>query len=282
MALVKRAHLIALVGGTGFIGRAVSAALRARGHRVRLVARHAPGKLNDGEEFYAADTSAPSSLAPALTGCTVVVHLVAMLAERGTSFDEVIHQGAGHVARAAQAAGVGHMVYVSALGAGLASPSAYARAKARAEVAVRKVFPKATVIRPSLVMGEGGGFIRQVDLLTRHAPVMVLPGWGTTRFQPVPLGLLAGHIADACLKPEMRNQTVNAVGPDILTFRQLAQAELNRLGRKRILVPLPWWATWLVAWMMTLADRATGHRLIPDWLLVTPDQVRLLRNDNTA
>ena len=274
--------LITLVGGTGFIGRATTAELLRRGHKVRLVARHAPAQPVAGVQYVEADTSQPHTLPPALAGSDVVVHLVAMLAERGTSFDTVIHQGAQQVAQAAKAAGVAHMVYVSALGASPTSTSAYARAKGLAEAAVRQVFPQATILRPSLVMGAGGGFVRQIEKLTRHTPFMVLPGGGHTRFQPVELPILARQIADACENENQRGHTYDAAGPTIFTFRQLAVQEVTKLGRKRLFLPLPWSLTWLVAYAMAFADKLTCHRLIPDWFLVTPDQVSLLQKDNVS
>ena len=270
----------AVVGGTGFIGREVSRVLRARGHTVRLIARHAPEKLEAGEEFVAADTSLPDTLVDALKGCDGVVHLVAILNNRKYSFDEVIHQGARRVALAAKDAGVSHMVYVSALGADVNSASGYARAKGMAENEVRAVFPEAMILRPSLVIGHGGGFTKQIDLLTRFAPFMVLPGYGRTRFQPVPLTELAEVVAEACI--DRTHGVRDVAGPVVVTFRQLVVEELSRLKRRRILIPMPWSLTGLVAQVMTMVDNLTGHRLIPDWLMVTPDQVVLLRVDNVA
>jgi uncharacterized protein YbjT (DUF2867 family) len=216
------------------------------------------------------------------SGCDVVVNLVAILAERTQTFEETIHQGALNIATAAQKAGVPHFVQISALGANASSPSAYARAKANAEAAVLATYPKATIIRPSLVMDPTGGFVRQINLLTRFSPFMVLPGRGQTRFQPVELHTLAQQIAKACLQPDASGSVQNAVGPQILTFRQLASQELAKLQRRRIFLPLPWGLTSLVAQIMSVADILTLHRLIPYWLLVTPDQVTLLKKDNIA
>ncbi|PZP40257.1 MAG: complex I NDUFA9 subunit family protein [Pseudomonas fluorescens] len=278
--MAKQNLQIALVGGTGFIGREVSRVLRQRGHAVRLVARSSPPVLQPGERFSAADTSRPETLLPALQGCTCVVHLVAILAERGQTFDAVIHHGSRNVACAAHEAHIPHMVYVSALGADTQAQSAYARAKGYAEAAVRTFFPQAAILRPSLVMGQGGGFRQQIDLLTRHSPFMVLPGYGTTKFQPVDVTTLAERIADACITPTSKPQ--NVVGPRVLTFRDLATKELQHLHRKRLLLPLPWSLTQIVAILMSTLDKVTQYHLIPSWLLVTPDQVRLLRQDNIS
>lgn len=271
---------IALVGGTGFIGRVLSHQLAKRGCKIRLIARHAPMRLQPHESFSRADSLQPQTLQKALTGCHVVVHLVATLAERGTTFEQTIYHSAANTVVAARNANVKHFVLVSALGASTSSPSAYARAKAHAEAVVRKVYVQATIVQPSLVLGPNSGFTRQIENLTRFAPVMVLPGRGLPRFQPVDVKALAIQLADACTDTKFRGQTVLAVGLQVKSFRRLVEEELARLGRKRILLPLPWPVTWLAAYVLSLADRFTGYRLIPDWLLVTPDQVRLLQEEN--
>ena len=236
--------------------------------------------LQPGESFFKADTSHSKTLLPALQGCRCVVHLVAVLAERGQTFEDAIHHGSQNVARAAHSAHVPHMVYVSALGADIHSNSAYARAKGHAEAAVRSLFPQASILRPSLVMGHGGGFRQQVERLTRYSPFMVLPGYGRTKFQPVDVTILAERIADACLHSTSTLEDI--VGPRILTFRDLAVQELHHLHRKRLLLPLPWGITHMVAIFMKILDKLTRYRLIPAWLLVTPDQVILLRQDNIS
>jgi len=235
----------------------------------------------DGGEWRRADTGQPESLGEALEGTEVVVHLVAMLAERGDTFEAVVHQGAVHTVKAARQAGVGHVVYVSALGVE-AGGSRYAEAKLKAETAVREVYPAATVVRPSLVLGELGGFRQQMEQLTRWMPFMVLPGGGVTQFSPVGLETVAIAIARACMEESCRGKTLVVAGGEVVSFRQLAVRELAALGRKRVLLPLPWWLTWGVAYGFALLDRVTFYRLIPTWLLVTPDQVRLLTRDNVA
>ncbi len=278
---MKNSPIVALVGGTGFIGRAAMHALVAKGGNVRLISRHKPTfPLPASVTWHQADTAVPESLVPVLQGCTSVVHLVAVLAERGQPFTTTILQSALNTAQAATQAGVPHFVYVSALGANPTSPSRYARAKGMAEAAVRKLYPLSTILQPSLVMGQGGGFRQQIDLLTRAMPVMVLPGMGQSRFQPVEVTTVAESIATHALTPPQHAATLPLAGPHIHTFRQLAQTELAHLNRTRLFLPLPWFATWAVAHSFQLLDSLTFHRVIPQWLLVTPDQVRLLKLEN--
>ncbi len=280
---MKTNFLVALVGGTGFIGRATMHVLVAKGGHVRLISRHKPSfPLPASVTWHQADTAAPESLIPALQGCTSVVHLVAVLAERGQPFPETILQSTLNTIHAAKHAGVKHVVYVSALGANPTSPSRYARAKGMAEAAVRQLYPLGTILQPSLVMGEGGGFRQQIELLTRAMPVMVLPGMGHSRFQPIEVTTVAESIATHALNLPKQAETLPLAGPHISTFRQLVETELTHLNRKRLFLPLPWFATRAVAHGFQLLDRLTFHRLIPQWLLITPDQVRLLKLENSV
>lgn len=273
---------IGLIGGTGFIGDHLARKLHQDGHKVVVIARHLPSnKYPAGIEFIRADIFEPEKIREALKGCHTAVHLVATLAERGTSFRHTIVEGTSRVAIAAQKAGVKQFVYVSALGADIQSPSDYARAKALAELEVKQRFDRAIIIRPSLVMGRAGGFRQQLELLTRYSPFMVLPGYGHTLFQPIELTKLANLLAEAATKKQSKGRTITAVGPKAYCFKQLALLELKRLKRNRILVPLPWWLTKVTAYIFTFVDRVTGYALLPGWVLVTPDQVRLLRLPNT-
>ncbi|TKW60603.1 MAG: NAD-dependent epimerase/dehydratase family protein [Blastochloris viridis] len=273
--------IVALVGGTGFIGQATMHALLARGCHIRLISRHKPTfSLPDSVTWHAADTAHPDSLISPFQGCTSVIHLVAVLAERGQPFTHTILQSTVNTVQAAHTAQVAHFVYVSALEASPTSPSRYTCAKGMAENAVRTFYPFSTIARPSLVIGDGGGFRQQIDLLTRYMPIMVLPGMGHSRFQPIDVQSVAETLAKQALTPPHKAKTLLLAGPHVYTFRQLAQTELSRLKRQRIFLPLPWWVTWLIAYAFHILDRLTCYRLIPLWLLVTPDQVSLLKQEN--
>ncbi|MGG2382981.1 hypothetical protein, partial [Salmonella enterica] len=86
---------------------------------------------------------------------------------------------------AAAAAGVARLIHVSAIGAAAESPSDYAHAKAEGEAGVREAFPKATILRPSVVFGAEDDFFNRFGRMARFSPFLPLIGGGQTRFQPV-------------------------------------------------------------------------------------------------
>ncbi|NJL50721.1 MAG: complex I NDUFA9 subunit family protein, partial [Blastochloris sp.] len=175
---------------------------------------------------------------------------------------------AGTVAEAAASIGA-RMVHVSAIGADLQSRSVYARSKAEGEDKVRAAVPDAVILRPSIVFGPEDGFFNLFASLARISPVLPLVGGGRTCFQPV----YVGDVAKAVLKG-VEGQAVPGVyelgGPEVKTFKELIELILQVTGRRRLLVPLPFWAAYLQASML---------QLLPNPLM-TPDQVTLLKTHN--
>lgn len=209
------------------------------------------------------------SVRRAVEGSEAVVNAVGILFETGRQrFGSVHAQGAGTVAEAAAAVGA-RMVHISAIGADAASGSIYARTKAEGEAKVIAAAPGAVILRPSIVFGPEDGFFNLFASLARISPVLPLVGGGTTCFQPV----YAGDVAKAVVKGA-DGQAAPAVyelgGPEVKTFRELLELILNITGRKRLLVPLPFWVAYL---------QASVLQYLPNPLM-TPDQVTLLKTNN--
>jgi NADH dehydrogenase len=177
--------------------------------------------------------------------------------------------GAETVARAASAAGA-PLTHISAIGADANSPSHYARAKAEGERLVLAAASKAVIVRPSIVFGPEDDFFNRFAALARMAPALPLVGGGHTRMQPV----FAGDVAEAVAKSVNGDLAAGTIyelgGPDVRTFRQLMEFVLTTIGRRRLLVPVPFA-------LMTL--QATVLQLLPK-PPITPDQVELLKRDN--
>jgi NADH dehydrogenase len=188
------------------------------------------------------------------------------------SSDLVHFEGARRVAQAAAAAGARHLVQVSAIGAHPNAEANYARSKAAAEVAVRLAFPAAVVLRPSIVFGPEDGFFNLFAALARLSPVLPLVGGGRTRFQPVYVGDVAEAVVKALTDPACAGKSYELGGPRVYSFKELLKLMLAEIHRRRLLVPLPFWAASL---------EATFLELMPVPLL-TRDQVKLLKHDNVV
>ncbi len=273
----KLETLVTVFGGSGFLGRHVVRALAYRGYRVRVAVRRPEltgylrpmGRVGQIHAVQA-NLRYPASVAAAVRDADAVVNLVGLLFERGRqSFDNIMAAGAETVARAASAVGA-PLTHISAIGAAADSPSSYARAKAEGERVVLAAASNAVIVRPSIVFGPEDDFFNRFAALARMAPALPLVGGGHTRMQPV----FAGDVAEAVAKSVDGDLAAGAIyelgGPDIRTFRQLMEFVLTTIGRRRLLVPVPFA-------LMTL--QATVLQLLPK-PPITPDQVELLKRDN--
>lgn len=271
---------VTVFGGSGFIGRYVVKRLAARGDIVRVAVRDPAaaafvkpmGAVGQVVTMRANVTDA-ASVAEAVSGSDAVINLVGILYEGGHQrFDTVQAQAPEAIAAAARAAGVERMVHVSAIGADPASPSIYARTKAAGETAIRRHFPDATIVRPSVVFGPEDDFFNRFARLARYSPALPLIGGGHTKFQPVYVGDVAEAIVRAIDDPTAFGKTFELGGPRVATFRELLELMLKQTGKARCLVTLPSWAARLQALVLEKLP-------VPP---LTRDQVTLLERDNVA
>jgi NADH dehydrogenase len=264
-----------VIGGSGFLGRYVVKRLAAAGYIVRAAVRFPDralflkpmGRVGQVVPLYTNITD-DASVARAVEGASIVVNLVGILAERRTGdFTRIQAEGAGRVARLAAAAGVKHLVHVSAIGAAADSPAQYAQTKARGEALVREAFPHATILRPSIVFGPEDQFFNRFGALAMLSPVMPVIA-GASKFQPVYVGDVADAVMLSLSRPEAAGAIYELGGPKIMTFREILGWILAQTGRHRPLVAVPNAAAQLLA-------------SIP-FSGLTHDQLLMLQRDNVA
>lgn len=278
--------LVTVFGGSGFIGRHVTQRLARSGARVRVAVRR-PNEALFVRPYGAVGQVTPvqanirdeASVRRAIEGADAVVNCVGILVETGKQrFETVVGEGAGRVARAAAAEGVGRLVHVSAIGADPASDSDYGRAKAAGEAAVAAAFPSAVILRPSIVFGVDDSFFNRFAGMARISPVVPVVG-PDTRFQPVFVGDVAAAAVKAALS-EMPAGVYELGGPEVASFRELIERMLQVIDRRRAVAAIPFWAARFKASMLDFAQRASLG-LFTNGLL-TPDQVRQLARDNVV
>jgi len=266
-------------GGAGFIGRYVVSRLAAQDYVVRVVTRHpassrfltTQGRVGQIVPL-AASLSVDEDLARAVEGASVVVSLVGILFERKQGdFQRLQGETPGRIARASAAAGVQHLVHVSAIGADAASPSLYARSKAEGEVALHAAFPAATILRPSVVFGAEDGFFNRFAKMASLLPIMPVVA-GNTRFQPVFVGDVADAVMAAIARPEAQGRTYELGGPRAMTMREVLRFILDTTRRDRWMVEMP---------MGFMRFQAKILEKLPNPPL-TQDQLLLLGRDNVV
>jgi uncharacterized protein YbjT (DUF2867 family) len=284
MAIKSRLEtLVTVFGGSGFLGRHVVRALANQGYRIRVAVRRPEltgylrpmGRVGQIHAVQA-NLRYPDSVKAAVSDADAVVNLVGILFERGNQrFDAIMAAGAEAVARAANAAGA-PLTHISAIGADAASPSHYARAKAEGERLVLAAQSGAIIVRPSVVFGPEDDFFNRFAALARLAPALPLVGGGHTRMQPV----FAGDIGEAIAKLVDQSLDLDCKpggiyefgGPDVRSFTELMEFVLATIGRRRLLVPVPF---------ALMKLQATFLQFLPK-PPITPDQVELLKRDNVV
>ena len=235
--------LVVLIGGSGFLGTHVAQELLRRGARLRVAARHPEKAIrlrplaNLGQiQFARCNAKDRRSLEAVLQGADAAVYLVGTW---GGDQYELQAEGAGAAASIAAAQGASAFVYISAIGAEVDSESSYAATKAEGERRVLAAFPKATVLRPSILFGEDDAFLNMFAGLIARVPA--LPVFGSeARLQPLFVDDAAEAIANALAEPAKHGgKTFEIAGPEALTMRQLHERIAAAQGRKRAFLGVP-------------------------------------------
>ena len=245
------ARVVAVAGGTGFVGGAIARELASRGHHVIVLSHRPPaaGSLGNGSaepfEFRQADVTRPDNLAAALAGVDTLVISLAFrnspieAPRRGQTFEKVDAAGTEALVAAAVAVGVSRVIYVSGAGAAVDATKHWFRAKWRAEEAVRGSGIVYTIFRPSWIYGPGDRSLNRFLGMSRWLPFVPQIGNGRQRLAPVYVGDMGALVADALVTPAAENVTLEVGGPETLTMDEIIRTALRVLGRRRPILHAP-------------------------------------------
>ncbi|MDA7981196.1 MAG: complex I NDUFA9 subunit family protein [Alphaproteobacteria bacterium] len=288
----QRPRTAVVFGGCGFVGRYVTAGLLRRGWRVVAVSRRPrrdllplgnPGQITlarlDFRTLARDNPDNSAALTSLLRDCDAAVNLVGILHTRRPGGFRAVHAAAaGAIATAAREAGAKRLVHVSALGAAAESASRYGRSKGMGEKLVLENYPRAAVLRPSVIFGKEDDFLNRFAALLRGLPAFPLFGGGETKFQPVYVGDVARAIvrlaadSDDSFTPPPWGKTFDLGGPEVMTLRHLLERVAYETGWRRKFVNVPFGAAAAMSAPFVILPRPP----------LTPDQVLLLREDNIA
>jgi nucleoside-diphosphate-sugar epimerase/ligand-binding SRPBCC domain-containing protein len=272
---------VAVAGGTGFVGSAITRELRRRGRRVTALSSRgetARGSLPDDVPIAAADVRSGAGLMAALAGVDELVIALAfpgLPIERprhGATFEAVDAEGTRSLLEAAREAGVRRVLYVSGAGAAHEATSHWFRAKAKAEDAVRASGLDWTILRPTWVYGPDDVSLNRFLGFARALPFIPLLNLGRQRLAPVFIEDVARLAADALEEDVAIGEVFEVGGPETMSMRQVIGRALAVAGIRRPLVPGPTPLIKLAAWPM---------RFLPSPPL-TPDAVDFVNQPATV
>ena len=236
-----------ITGGAGVVGKALCRELQARGVCVRVLTLPgdtlASSRIPSGVELVYGDVTNYGSLRSAFEGIDMVFHLAAiLLSTQPSEFERINTQGTRNVISACQDAGVRRLLYVSSISVTYPILTPYGQSKLDGESLVRESGLDWTIVRPTLVIGDGGGI--EFNMFAKYVsrfPVYFLPGGGMALKRPVRSVDLVQGIAAAGLEDGAIWKTYALAGPSVMTMAQMAEAILRMRGLKHRMLKLPWW-----------------------------------------
>jgi uncharacterized protein YbjT (DUF2867 family) len=269
-----RLHKVLVLGGSGFIGRHVVAALVRQGIKVTVPSRRRERAkhliLLPTVDVIETDVMASGVLERLTQGHDAVINLVGVL--HGPDFDTPHVKLPQALIAACRAAGVKRLVHMSALGASPEGPSAYQRSKGKGEQLVMQAKDlDVTVFRPSVVFGPEDRFLNTFACLARFTPVLMVP-CADARFQPVYVGDVANAIVTSMAELGSHGRSYDLAGPREYSLKEIVRCVCEWTGRRRLVLGMPDSLSTLSAWFL--------ERL--PMQLMSVDNVRSMQVPNTT
>ena len=269
---------VLIFGASGQIGRYCIRRLVRNNYKVVAVTR------NTHQKGYILKTQAPigyldieqasilddERISQLLSNVDVCINLVGILFEKGkvNTFDKIHSDFPDRISKICKQKNV-DLIHVSALALDKAIDSRYAQSKINGEKKIRENFNRATIIKPSIIFSVDDKLSTRFMSLLSLFPIFPLYYSGSTKFMPIHASDVA-EIIFYVISKELISKDIEAIGPEVLTFKEIIQILSKCINKKRLLIPMP----------LSLAKiSALFFQLFPNPLL-TPDQLRLLKYDN--
>jgi uncharacterized protein YbjT (DUF2867 family) len=224
-------------GATGYVGSRLAPALQRAGHQVRGLSRY-PGAVNGGVPLVTGDAVSGKGLEEAMAGVRVayfLIHSMESVAADGP-FGDRERMAAENFARAAQAAGVERIIYLGGIVPSDGPASAHLRSRLAVEEILLGALPNSVAFRASIVIGARSRSFRFLVRLVERLPVLAVPAWHTYRTTPVDERDVIELLARAAVGDEVRGQSLDIGGPDVVTYGELIETirEAMLVGRPTI------------------------------------------------
>ena len=161
-------------------------------------------------------------------------------------------------------------VHISSLGIDQAKDSKYANSKLEGENLIKSTFPKSTILRPSLVYSVDDKATTKFLSLLNMLPFFPLYYSGRTKFKPIHVSDLTKIIFNI-VDRKIQSETIECIGPETITLKEILEKLLISIDKKRLLVPMPLFIGKITA---TIMENIMSNPLISN------DQLKILKYDN--
>jgi len=253
-----------VTGAFGYIGRYITAHLLEEGRQVKTITTHVdkPNPFGDVVQAYPYDFDRPQRLVETLSSVDTLYNTYwVRFPHGGMTFERAV-ENTRILFDCAARAGVRKIVHISVTHASVDSPLPYYAGKGRQEELLKESGLPYAIVRPTLVFGREDILVNNIAWLIRKFPLFPIPGDGRYRLQPV----YVGDLATIALAQAQRaaSSTVDAIGPETFTYRQLVQHIAGALGRQvRLVSASPQVTIWLgrLAGLLVRDVILTGNEL---------------------
>jgi len=268
-----------IFGGSGQIGRNLIRKLTKNNLRVTVVTRNIHQKsyiiktqANPGFiEIVESNIFDEKKIRKLFEKADICINLVGILFEKkkSSTFKNIHTLFPSLLAKLSKEYNLDQFIHLSALGINEAVDSNYAKSKYEGEVNIKKNYPMATILRPSIVYSVDDNFTTNFMTLLSRLPLFPLYYSGKTKFMPIHCSDLTDVIFQVISK-NIHSKIIECVGPETITLKEILESLLDLIEKKRVLLPLPLFLGKL---------SAKVFQLLPNPLL-TEDQLKLLKYDN--
>lgn len=243
-------ELHVVTGAFGYTGRYIAERLIAQGKRVRTLT-NSPDRVNpfgENVEVHPFNFDSPQKLVESLRGVKVLYNTY------WVRFNHKLFTHAQAVANtkvlfaAAKEAGVERIVHVSITKPSLDSPLEYFSGKAELEQALKETGVSYAILRPAVLFGGRDILINNIAWVVRRFPLIGVFGDGKYRLQPLHVEDMADlAVAQGTLREDV---TIDAIGPETFTYKELMQEVAKILGKKRLIIGVPPVIGFAVGWVV--------------------------------
>jgi uncharacterized protein YbjT (DUF2867 family) len=237
--------MILITGASGFVASHLIPQLRKNGYPLRcLVTSEAEGARikAPGAELAIGNVTNPLSLRTACEGVDTIIHLVAVIREpRNATFEGINVVGTRNLVEAAKACGIKRFIHMGALGASPDPKYKYLHSKWLGMEIVRNSGLDFSILMPSVMFGEGAGFVASLVRSIHLAPLVVpIAGDGKSKLQPIWVEDVASCVMKL-VSGEKIGRSIEIGGPQILTYEAMIDEILGALEEKRTKIHVPRW-----------------------------------------
>ena len=271
---------ILVFGASGQIGRNLLRKLARKNFKVTVVTRniHTKGYILKSQanagwiNLIELDSLDYEKLNQIFKNKDICINLIGILTQKNRSSFKNIHcLLPKKLAELAKINNLKQFIHLSALGIEEAKNSEYASSKLKGENEIKKIIENYVILKPSIVYSIDDKFTTKLMTMLKLLPIFPLYYGGKTNFHPI-------HVSDMCeiiekvIVNDYKSQTIECIGPQMMSFKEIIEKILKSLEIKRILVPFPLFIAKIIA---------TFFELIMKNPLLTKDQLILLNYNNS-